>query len=106
MPYTLRSYHRFPVRCYVSYESKLRDGHGTIFNLSTHGWRLSGDLSLQPGDICTLRVILPTSQRVTVAAGRVRWVRGNACGIETLVITDEATEIVTNYLQARINTFF
>lgn len=103
MPYTLRSYQRFPVCCSVTYESKLRDGYGSIFNLSARGWRLSGNLALKPDDICSLWVVLPTHQRISVAAGRVRWAEGIDCGIETLVMTDEAIEIMTNYLNTRIN---
>jgi|CXWL01.1.fsa_nt_gi hypothetical protein len=46
MPYVLRPYPRFPVSCSVTYESRFRDGCGTVFNLSTGGWRLCGNLSL------------------------------------------------------------
>lgn len=102
MPYVLRSYRRFSVCCIATYEAKLRDGRGNIFNLSTRGWCLSGDLSLQPGDVCSLRIVLPTRQRVTVAAGRVRWVQGYDCGIETLVMTDESAKTVNHYIQELI----
>lgn len=32
------------------------------------GWRLSGNLPLEPGDICSLIVILPTNTPVSVSA--------------------------------------
>lgn len=103
MPFIIRPHRRVPVCCPVTYEHRLRDGRGTIFNLSVRGWRLCGDLSLQPGDVCSLRVVLPTRQHITVAAGRVRWVQGHDCGIETLVMTDEAAATVNRYIQAHIN---
>ncbi len=52
--------------------------------------RLSGSLPLEPGDVCALIVKLPTKTLVSVAAGKVRWVQGDECGIETLVINEES----------------
>ncbi len=102
MSYRLRSCHRVPVCCSVTYEHKLRDGRGTVFNLSTHGWRLCGDLLLQPGDLCSLRVTLPTRQRVTMAAGRVRWVQGTDYGIETLLMDTRDEARLAAYIRETI----
>lgn len=102
MSYFIRSCHRIPVCFPVTYEHKLHDGYGMIFNLSTRGWRLSGNLSLKLGDICSLRVVLPTRQRVTIAAGRVRWVQDIDCGIETLVMDTQNEARLAAYIRDRI----
>ena len=49
MPFVLRPYRRFPVQCPVTYNTGSFEGRGTIWNLSSNGWRLSGDLPMQPG---------------------------------------------------------
>jgi len=46
-------------------------------------------------------VNLSIDQRVYVAAGIVRWVRGEEYGVETLVIDDESREDLDEYLNAR-----
>lgn len=102
MSYRLRSCHRVPACCSVKYEHKLQNGCGTVFNLSTRGWRLCGDLSLQPGDLCSLQIVLPTHQRITVAAGRVRWVQGTDCGIETLVMDTQDEARLAAYIRDKI----
>lgn len=77
------------------YESANREGYGTVMNVSTLGWRVSGSLLLEPGDVCALKVKLPTKIWVSVAAGKVRWVRGDEAGafgeagIETLVMNED-----------------
>ena len=76
MPFTIRPYRRFPVCCPVPYQTGLFEGHGTVWNLSLTGWRLSDDLLVRVGDVCSLTVNLSIDQRVYVAAGIVRWVRG------------------------------
>jgi len=69
-----------------------------MWNVSRSGWRFSGNLPLRIGEVCSLAVNLPTRQRVYVAAGIVRWVRGEEYGIETLEIDDESQEDLDEYL--------
>jgi hypothetical protein len=104
MTFTLRQHYRFPVFNPVKYEVRLRTGYGTLTNLSTCGWRIAGSVPVQPGDVCSLTVRLPTMSVVAVVAGKVRWVRGTECGIETLVMSDESQEQLNTYIQARIKT--
>jgi hypothetical protein len=85
----------------VTYEHWFREGEGTVWNLSPMGWRLSGDLPLAVGAVCSLSVMLPTNKRVSVAAGIVRWVRGQDYGIETLVMDGKAQASLSKYLQRR-----
>ena len=102
MHFIVRPYRRFPVVCDVSYEHGFHEGHGTVWNLSRTGWRISGTLTLRPGDVCSLRVVLSTHKPISVAAGVVRWVRGEDYGIETLVLDNNAQIQLGKYLQARI----
>jgi hypothetical protein len=50
MPFSIRPSRRFPVRCVVTYNAGPFQGHGTLLNLSSTGWRLSGDLPMRPGN--------------------------------------------------------
>jgi hypothetical protein len=49
MPFSIRPYRRFPVCCPVTYQCGLFEGHGTVWNLSLAGWRVSGNLPLRIG---------------------------------------------------------
>ena len=86
MPFTLRLYQRFPVHGSVTYNAGPLKGQGTVWNLSLSGWKLSGDLPLQVGQMCSLTVNLPNEERIVVAAAIVRWVRGQEYGLETLAV--------------------
>ena len=99
MAYILRPYRRFPVVIPATYENWSQGGQGIIWNLSSAGWRLSGDLPLAIGDICSLSMTLPTNQPIAVLAGVVRWVRGEEFGIETLAMNDESQERLNEYIQ-------
>jgi hypothetical protein len=99
MAFALRPYRRFPVVCPVHIEHWFREEEGILWNLSTTGWRLSGDLPLEIGAVCSLSVMLPTNKRVSVAAGIVRWVRREEFGIETLVINGKAQAHLSDYIR-------
>jgi hypothetical protein len=86
MPFTLRLYQRFPVHGSVTYNAGPFQGQGTVWNLSLSGWKLSGDLPLQVGQMCSLTVNLPNEERIVVTAAIVRWVRGQEYGLETLAV--------------------
>jgi PilZ domain len=106
MPFSIRPFRRFPVYCPVTYQCGLFEGHGTVWNLSATGWRFSGNLPLRMGEVCSLTVNLPTQQRAYIAAGIVRWVRGEEYGVETLVIDDESREDMEQYLWQRVQESF
>jgi hypothetical protein len=102
MPFVLRPHRRLPVVCPVTYEHWFREGEGIVWNLSPTGWRLSGNLPLQRGAVCSLRMTLPTNEAIAVAAGIVRWVRGEEFGLETLVMDEEAQAHLRRYIQDRM----
>lgn len=102
MPFVLRPDRRFPVYRHVTYEAGGHEGCGTVWNLSPTGWRLSGTLPLQCGDVCSFKVRLTSRTRVSVSAGIVRWVRGEEYGIETLVMNDESQTLLNDYIQKRV----
>jgi PilZ domain len=92
MPFTIRPFRRFPVCCPVTYHTGRFEGEGIVWNLSLTGWRFSGNLPLRIGEICSLTAILPTHQPIYVAAGIVRWARGEEYGVETLVVDEESRD--------------
>jgi hypothetical protein len=49
-----------------------------------------------------MKVRLMVGNWVSVSAGIVRWVRGEECGIETLVMNDESQAQLNDYIQGRI----
>ena len=102
MAFVLSHYRRFPVVIPATYENWSQEGQGIIWNLSSAGWRLSGDLPLAVGDICSLSMTLPTNQYIEVLAGVVRWVRREECGIETLAMNKTAHTRLNTYIQERI----
>ena len=57
-------YSQFLVVIPATYEHWLGEGEGIVWNLSSSGWRVSGDLSLALGDICSLTVMLPTNKSI------------------------------------------
>ena len=101
MPFSVRPYRRSPVQCSVAYNAGPFQGQGTVWNLSCTGWRFSGNLPLRIGEVCSLTVNLSIRPRLYVAAGIVRWVRGEEYGVETLVMDDESREDVEQYICQR-----
>ena len=102
MPFSIRPSRRFPVCCPVTYHHTDFEGHGTLWNVSLTGWRFSGTLPLRIGEVCSLTVNLPTQETLYVAAGVVRWMRGEEYGVETLVMDDESREDVEQYICQRV----
>ena len=62
MPFMIRPFHRFPVCGCETYDAGLFEGHGTIWNLSLNGWRLSGDLPLRVGETCSFTITRQTNR--------------------------------------------
>lgn len=101
MAFVIRPYRRLSAQCPVTYERLYEEGHGTAWNVSPTGFRVSGTLPLQPGDVCSLKVSLPTKS-VSVLAGVVRWAHGKDFGIETLLMDKRDEARLTAYVRDRI----
>ncbi|OQW66175.1 MAG: hypothetical protein BVN29_06780 [Nitrospira sp. ST-bin5] len=97
MPFLIRPYRRFPVRCSVTYNAGSFEGQGTVWNLSLSGLRLSGDLPMRPGETVSLTVTLPNEQRIAIPEAVVRWSRGEEFAVENVKIEQ--------YAQARLQHF-
>ena len=102
MPFSIRPSRRFPVCCPVTYHYTDFEGHGTVWNLSLTSWRVSGNLRLRIGEVCSLTVNLPSEPPIYVAAAIVRWVRGEEYGVETLAVDDESREDLEQYICQRV----
>ena len=102
MPFSIRPSRRFPVCCPVTYHHTDFEGHGTLWNISLTGWRFSGTLPLRIGEVCSLTVNLPSDPPIYVAAGVIRWARGEEYGVETLVMDDESREDMEQYISQRV----
>jgi hypothetical protein len=99
MPFTIRPFRRFPVQCSVTYNAGLFQGECTVWNLSCTGWRLSGDLPMQPGETCSLTVTLPNEQRIEVSEAVVRWSRGQEFAVESVVVERHTKARLEHYVK-------
>ena len=99
MPFSIRSYRRFPVQCSVTYYAGPFQGHGTVWNLSCTGWRLSGDLPMRPGEALSLTVTLPNEQRIEVPEAVVQWSRGQEFAVENVGIEPHTYARLQHYVK-------
>ena len=99
MPFILRHFRRFPVQCAVRYNAGPFQGHGTVWNLSCTGWRLSGDLPMRPGETLSLTVTLPNEQRIEVLEAVVRWSRHQEFGVETVEMPKHTEARLIHYVR-------
>jgi hypothetical protein len=98
MPFTLRPFRRFPVCCPMNYHASLFEGHGTVWNLSCTGWRLSGDLPMRLGETLSLTVTLPNEQHILIPEAVVRWSRGQEFAVENLAIKPHTRARLQHYV--------
>lgn len=99
MAFLVRPYRRFPLCCSVTYSLGLRKGHGTVWNFSLSGWRLSGDLPLRVGETCSLSIHLPDHPGRFVARATVRWVRGQEYGVESMNVEKQTHARLAQYVE-------
>jgi hypothetical protein len=86
MPFSIRPHRRFPVQCSVKYNTGSFQGQGTVWNLSSTGWRLSGNLPMRLGETLSLKVTLPNEQCIEILQAVVRWSRGQEFAVETVMM--------------------
>jgi hypothetical protein len=102
MPFLIRPSRRFPVQCAVIYNAGPFQGQGTVWNLSSSGWRLSGDLPMRPGETLSLTVMLPNKQRIEVPEAVVRWSRDQEFGVEKVVIQSHTQARLQYYVKRSV----
>jgi hypothetical protein len=102
MSFSIRPFRRFPVHCSVKYNAGHFEGHGTIWNLSVNGWRLSGDLPMGAGETLTLMVILPNKQCIQILLAVVRWSRGQEFAVETVMVEPYTQARLQQYVQGLV----
>ena len=105
MPFSIRPYRRFPVPCAITYNAGLFQGHGTVWNLSCSGWRISGDLPMRPGETLSMTVTLPNEQRIEVLEAAVRWSRGQEFAVENLAIELHTQARLQHYVKRLVCAF-
>jgi hypothetical protein len=99
MSFLIRPSRRFPVYCPVTYHCGLFEGHGTVWNLSCTGWRLSGDLPMRPGETLSLTVTLPNEQRIEIPEAVVRWSRGQEFAVENVMVERHSRARLEHYVK-------
>ena len=99
MPFSIRSYRRFPVQYFVTYNAGPFQGQGTVWKLSCTGWRLSGDLPMRPGETLSLTVTLPNEQHKEIPEAVVRWSRGQEFTGENLAIKPHPRARLQHYVK-------
>jgi PilZ domain-containing protein len=99
MPFSIRSFQRFPVYCSAAYSVGPFQGQGTVWNLSCMGWRLSGDLPMRPGETLSLTVTLPNEQHIEIPEAVVRWSRGQEFAVENISIEPHTQARLKHYVK-------
>ena len=99
MAFSIRNFRRFPVQCSATYNVGPYHGHGTVWNFSCTGWRLSGDLPMRPGEPLSLTVILPNEQHIEVPQAVVRWSRGQEFAVENVAIQSHTHARLQHYVK-------
>lgn len=103
--FILRTYRRFPIYCPFYYHGDGFVGQGTVWNLSSSGWRASGDQPVLPGMNLALRLFLPDQVRaVEVECATVQWLRGQEFGLQIVTIQPDAEARLHRYITSLVNT--
>ena len=79
--------------------SGLYQGHGTVWNLSCTGWRLSGDLPMRVRGSLSLTVTFPNEQCIEVPEADVRWSRGQEFAVKNHVIKPQTNARLQHYVK-------
>ena len=82
----IRKARRVELRCFLRFSSGEIEGEGTITNISTSGCRAESDINMAEGLDVLLLIHLPNqSSPVKVERAAVRWVSGNAFGLNFIL---------------------
>ncbi len=82
----IRKARRVELRCILRFSSGEIEGEGTITNISTSGCRAESDINMAEGLDVQVIIQLPNqSSPVKVERAAVRWVSGNAFGLNFIL---------------------
>jgi hypothetical protein len=82
----IRKARRVELRCILRFSSGEIEGEGTITNISTSGCRAESDINMAEGlDVQLLIHLANQSTPVKVERAAVRWVSGNAFGLNFIL---------------------
>jgi hypothetical protein len=82
----IRKARRVELRCTLGFSSGEIEGDATITNISTSGCRAESDINLAEGLVVQVIIQLPNqSLPVKVERASVRWVSGNAFGLNFIL---------------------
>lgn len=82
----IRKTRRVELRCILRFSSGEIEGEGTITNISTSGCRAESDINMAEGLDVQVFIQLPNqSSPVKVERAAVRWVSGNAFGLNFIL---------------------
>jgi PilZ domain-containing protein len=99
MPISIRPFRRFSVQCLVTYYAGRFQRQDTMWNISPTGSRLSGDLSMRPGEILSLTVSLLNEQCIGVPQAIVRWSRGQESAVENVMVERHTYARLQHYVK-------
>ncbi len=97
----LRYAHRYPIQCPITFSGDHLVADGTVRNVSTGGWKVDSEQTVQRGYYFALRVLLPDQagpMKVDLAA--VRWSSGQAFGLEFLRMQPEEQARLRRFVTA------
>ncbi len=91
--FKLRTYQRVMICGTSYYLSEDFLGKGTVWDISSGGWRMQGDHQVRTGMKLTLRMELPEENTpLEIEEAVVRWVSGKDFGIQIRIIRHSAAK--------------
>ena len=102
--FQVRTYHRLPVQCPVYFSSEELQGTGTLWNLSLHGCRIDGNLSVLRGTRLEVLVMLRGKRAsFIVQEARVMWTRGQEFGLRLEKLRPRDATRLETYIRNNIS---
>jgi PilZ domain len=99
MPFSIRTYPRFPLQRPVTLNTGPFQGQSTVWILSWTGWRLSDDLPMRPWKSLSVTVTLPNKERIVVPGAVVRCSRGQEFAVKHLLLEAHIQTRPQNYVK-------
>lgn len=96
----IRKARRVELRCILRFSSGEIEGEGTITNISTSGCRVESDINMAEGLDVQVIIQLPNqSSPVKVERAAVRWVSGNAFGLNFILFFPSERSRLSTFIE-------